>query len=160
MQKWMWMVLLVCTAIAVLVVVEQRRMEGLEEWCRAHGFRRLDSFVPSEQLPMPALAAHLAGREIVHLRWGSAIEGGIGDGKVRLAEVLFVPTGRKTTVWFTVAVWPVPQLAERRVKEAWAAEGNFVVRDGYAGWMIEGLLSAERAGQVLGQIEGVRSGLE
>jgi hypothetical protein len=69
-----------------------------------------------------------------------------GDAKVTLATFSYTPTGRKTSLWFTLAVWQEASL------NAKPQGGKFALVDGHAGWMTEGLLSASRADQVVTQI--------
>jgi hypothetical protein len=104
-----WVVLLIVGVLAVALVRESWRLKAMETWCRAHGFTLHRPFVPGDHPPIPALAARLAGRD--NMRWASGVIGPVGDAKVTVAEFEYTPTGRKTSLWFALAAWPVSGVA-------------------------------------------------
>lgn len=111
MQKWIWVVFVILAFFLVAAVVERRRLAALEAWRRERGFTALDPFVPEDHRPISLLAAQVTGRDLISLRWASAFAAVSGDNtKVTLAEFLYTPSGRQTSTWFTLAVWPSPRV--------------------------------------------------
>ena len=154
MPKWAGLVLVVVAFFVVAALAERRRVTRLDAWCRSHGFVPLDPFVPGDHQPVAKLAAHVTGRAVNSLAWAPAIAGMAGDAKVTLAMFSYTPTGRKTSRWFTLAVW------EEASPKAKPQGGQFALHGGYAGWMTEGLLSATRADQVVTHIIEARRSRE
>lgn len=108
MPKWVGIVVVIAVFFAVAAWVERRRITAMEDWCRARGFTKWDPFVPSDRPHIEMLAAQAARSGIQSPRWASAIVARSGGVDVTLVEFLYTPAGRKTSVWFTLAVWPEP----------------------------------------------------
>ncbi|MCC6537132.1 MAG: hypothetical protein IT162_06250 [Bryobacterales bacterium] len=159
MPKWIQVVILIVVFFAVAALYEHWRTQALDTWRRARGFTHIDPFIAADHPEITGLVSQITGRgDGLTRRYASAIVAAASGARVTLVEFEYTPTGRKTSAWFTLAVWPAQ--ARRRALPASARGGQFAFVDGYAGWMTEGLLTPSRGDQILAQVAEARRMIE
>lgn len=161
---WLPIVLVIALVLGAGLLRERWRISGLERLCRARGFTWHSPFVPGEQPPVAALAAHFYPRGA--RLWGAGIEATVDGLAVTMAEHEASPLGAKTGHWFTLVAWPVPKASSTapdatvRTVDDWPHGGTLVRNGGYGVWKMDGTLTPSRVEAILGNLAAARRCVE